>query len=185
MKKYLFLSLFFCFGTANANFTGGYGVSNWSQSLNGGTIDTSGAPSIIEIIGNDLIWDTPQDPANTDFTITALAEGMVSFDWEYSTEDDPEFDTFGWLLGDVYTQLSDDSLGQQQSGSTMFNVLAGDIFGFRVHSVDSVFGAATATISNFSAPASAPSPVPVPAAAWLFGSALLGFLGFSRRKVNT
>lgn len=30
----------------------------------------------------------------------------------------------------------------------------------------------------------APSPVPVPAAAWLFGSALLGFFGFSRRKAN-
>lgn len=30
----------------------------------------------------------------------------------------------------------------------------------------------------------APSTVPVPAAAWLFGSALLGFFGFSRRKVN-
>ena len=31
---------------------------------------------------------------------------------------------------------------------------------------------------------SAPSTVPVPAAAWLFGSALLGFFGFSRRKAN-
>ena len=30
----------------------------------------------------------------------------------------------------------------------------------------------------------APSTVPVPAAAWLFGSALLGFFGFSRRKAN-
>ena len=29
------------------------------------------------------------------------------------------------------------------------------------------------------------STVPVPAAAWLFGSALLGFFGFSRRKANT
>ena len=29
-----------------------------------------------------------------------------------------------------------------------------------------------------------PSTVPVPAAAWLFGSALLGFFGFSRRKAN-
>ena len=28
------------------------------------------------------------------------------------------------------------------------------------------------------------SPVPVPAAAWLFGSALLGFFGFSRKKAN-
>ena len=30
----------------------------------------------------------------------------------------------------------------------------------------------------------APSTVPVPAAAWLFGSALLGFFGFSRRKAK-
>ena len=29
------------------------------------------------------------------------------------------------------------------------------------------------------------SAVPVPAAAWLFGTALLGFFGFSRRKANT
>lgn len=29
-----------------------------------------------------------------------------------------------------------------------------------------------------------PSPVPAPAAAWLFGSALFGFFGFSRRKAN-
>jgi len=29
----------------------------------------------------------------------------------------------------------------------------------------------------------APSPVPLPAAAWLFGSALLGLIGYSRRKV--
>ena len=28
------------------------------------------------------------------------------------------------------------------------------------------------------------SPIPVPAAAWLFGSALLGFFGFSRKKAN-
>ena len=28
------------------------------------------------------------------------------------------------------------------------------------------------------------SPVPIPAAAWLFGSALLGFFGFSRRKAK-
>jgi len=38
--------------------------------------------------------------------------------------------------------------------------------------------------SNVTFQASAPSPVPVPAAAWLFGSALLGFFGFSRRKTK-
>ena len=33
-------------------------------------------------------------------------------------------------------------------------------------------------------PSGGPAVVPLPAAAWLFGSALLGFFGFSRRKAN-
>ena len=38
--------------------------------------------------------------------------------------------------------------------------------------------------ANFQFDLTDPSVVPVPAAAWLFGSALLGFFGFSRRKAN-
>jgi len=37
---------------------------------------------------------------------------------------------------------------------------------------------------GFSIGTASVSAVPVPAAAWLFGSALLGFFGFSRRKAN-
>lgn len=42
-------------------------------------------------------------------------------------------------------------------------------------------------VSRFGGPGfliGVPSTVPVPAAAWLFGTALLGFLGFSRRKAT-
>ena len=39
--------------------------------------------------------------------------------------------------------------------------------------------------ANFQFDLTNPSVVPVPAAAWLFGSALLGFFGFSRRKART
>jgi len=187
MKKYLILSLFLCFGTANANFSGGYDVSNWSQSLDGGIIDLSGAPDSINLISSNVDND---EPASTDFTIIALNDGVVSFDWSFSSRDEgPGFDPFGWLLNGAFTQLTVDGPNGSgpltQLGSTMFNVLAGDIFGFSARSIDSCCGAATTTISNFSAPDVSVSAVPVPAAAWLFGSALLGFFGFSRRKVNT
>ena len=40
-----------------------------------------------------------------------------------------------------------------------FNVLAGDSFGFRIFTVDNLFGRASVTISNFSAPIPEPSTV--------------------------
>ena len=181
MKKYLFLSLFLCFGTANANFSGGYDVNNWSESLDGGLIDLSGAPESILTISSDANIGA----TSTDFTIAALSDGMVSFDWDYRTNDEgPEYDPFGWLLNGTFTQLTDSRGAGAQSGSTMFAVVVGDIFGFSAMSTDSQLGSSLTTISNFSAPEVSVSAVPLPAAAWLFGSALLGFFGFSRRKAN-
>jgi len=40
------------------------------------------------------------------------------------------------------------------------------------------------TLIEFSPRYASPSPVPIPAAAWLFGSALVGLLGIARRKNN-
>ena len=193
MKKYLILILFLCCGTASANFSDGYEVANWSQSLDGGIIDLSGAPGQIEIISSD----SGNDDGNiflTNFTIAALADGVVNFEWDVfggggfgqgPVSDNP----FGWLLNGVFTQLTDNAGGDEQTGITMFNVLAGEIFGFSQGSLSE--GTVRTTISSFSAPLAVlvppplpPSTVPVPAAAWLFGSALLGFFGFSRRKAN-
>jgi hypothetical protein len=60
------------------------------------------------------------------------------------------------------------------------SVLAGHVIGFGVWSEDSEAGANLLTIENFSAPSI--SEVPIPAAAWLFGTALIGFVGMSRRR---
>jgi len=43
---------------------------------------------------------------------------------------------------------------------------------------------AKSVLSLDDAPLPNPNPVPVPAAIWLFGSALLGMLGFGRRKIK-
>jgi hypothetical protein len=49
-------------------------------------IDTSGAPASIEIVGGDL--GCSGGPCNIDFTIVAVASGLVSFEWGYETTDD-------------------------------------------------------------------------------------------------
>ena len=112
MKKYLFIYLAFFLGTANAapinNFTSDYDISNWTQSLNGGSIDTSGAPnSIIEVSSN-----SGGGSSNTDFTITSLDSGIVTFSWVYNTSDDDGsfYDPFGWLLNNSFTQVTTDDL---------------------------------------------------------------------------
>jgi hypothetical protein len=83
------------------------------------------------------------------------------FDWNYSTLDEPFFDPFDSLLNGNFTQLTNNGGGSPQNGTYMFNVLAGDIFGFRVATVDNIGGRATATISNFKAPTPVPEPTSV------------------------
>ena len=119
-----------------------------------------------------------------DFTIAAVASGLVSFDWAYETTDDPSFEHFGFLLNGFFTQLSNNSGGISQSGSEAFAVSLADVFGFRLDCTDCVFGPAFVTISDFSAPldAAAVAVVPEPSTLFLLGSGLLAWPVLARRK---
>lgn len=177
IKSALFLSLLMV-GSAQAAFVNAYDVANWTKTTNGGAISTSGAP-------NSVVFTSSNDGSNLnknqDLTIAATGSGIVSFTWNYVTSDSDgsTYDPFGWLLNGIFTQLTVDGSKKNQSGTVSFNVLAGNVFGFRANSLDSIFGAATTTVSNFNAP----NAVPVPAAIWLMGVPLMGMMGLKRKKV--
>jgi hypothetical protein len=135
-----------------------------------GSVDTSGAPTSITLIGSDT-WSGIQ--IFTDYTTLAVGDGLVSFSWDYITFDTagPTWDPFGYLLGGTFTQLTDNGGGQSQSGSASFSVLAGQTFGFRVVTIDGIYGPAQSTISSFEAPAAIPEPGTWAAAALLAGGA--------------
>ncbi|WP_249041337.1 HYR domain-containing protein, partial [Aequorivita antarctica] len=84
----------------------------------------------------------------TDFTVSVTEAAAVTFDWDYTTNDDPGFDSFGYLLNGTYTQLTNPGLGNQ-SGSAAVAVAPGDVFGFRSQTDDNLLGNNETVISNF------------------------------------
>ena len=156
-------------------FAGPYAPANWTQRIGGdGSINTNGAPGSIILNGSDNYSGL----RNVDFTITAPAAGIVSFDFNYVTNDDlAQFDPFGYVINGSFTVLTDPN-APDQSGSSTFSVLQGDVFGFRQGSTDSRFGRAYTTISNFNGPAPAP-PSSVPGPLPLLGAGAAW--GWSRR----
>ncbi len=158
-------------GPANAAFVNSYDVSNWTKTLNGGSINTINSPNSVSLTSSNVGTGN----RNQDFTIKAANTGLVTFNWSFVSKDKdgPKYDPFGILLNGVFTQLTSNAANKKnQSGNYSLHVNMGDIFGFRANSTDSALGAATTTISNFDAPEA----VPVPAAAWLFAVPMLAML---------
>ncbi|MFM6321705.1 MAG: PEP-CTERM sorting domain-containing protein [Microcystis panniformis] len=141
-------------------FQGPYAPINWTftNSNADGSVNTGGAPASISLTGGDNGSD---NFGTTDYTTTAAAAGTVTFDWDYSTADidGPFFDRFGYLLNGSFTQVTNNGGGVVQNGTSTFNVLAGDSFGFRIFTTDNISGRGSVTISNFSAPIPEPSTV--------------------------
>ena len=176
MKKTILAALMLASGMANAAFDGAYDVANWTKSTAGGSIITTAAPDLVSMISND---DDSGNQVFTDFTITAVSAGTVSFDWAYlnGDVDGSGLDPFGYLLNSTFTKLTvDDDFGAQ-SATSSFGVSAGDVFGFRIYATDSSFGPSYASIRGFSAPV----PEPETYAMLLAGLGLMGAV-VRRRK---
>lgn len=157
----LSFSIFLVF-SVQAQFSGSYATANWTltrPSPSNGSVNTSGAPNSIILTGSDGASATNVD---TDYTITTTATGTWSFNWSYHTYDTdalPQYDIAGVLINGVFTQLSSNSGGIDQSGTySGASIPAGTVIGFRVRATDNQFGNATFTISSFSPPT---EPLPI------------------------
>ncbi|MEB3277536.1 MAG: PEP-CTERM sorting domain-containing protein [Lyngbya sp.] len=163
-----------------SGFSDGYEVENWTFQNNNadGFVNTSNAPESITLTGGN---NGSGAFGSSWYTATSLADGLVSFDWSYITNDidGPNWDPFGYILNGVFTTLTSSGGGTNQSGSVSFAVLAGDLFGFGVNTTDNGLGAATVTVSNFEAPQSVPEPGTI---------AALGLIGLggllTKKKLN-
>lgn len=96
-------------------------------------------------------------PGTTDFLTTALAAGTVSFDFSYSSLDDPGFDFAGYVLGANFVPLADTD---GEFGSVMFPVNLGDTFGFEVDTQDNTGEPGILTVTNFTGPGASSVPEP-------------------------
>ncbi|MDB9423412.1 PEP-CTERM sorting domain-containing protein [Microcystis aeruginosa CS-564/01] len=134
-------------------FQDAYDPINWTltNSNADGFVDTSGAPASISLTGGNT---STGGFGTTNYTTTAAAAGTVTFNWNYSTNDSPNYDGFGYLLNGSFSLVT----SSPNNGTSTFNVLAGDSFGFRVYTTDNCCGRGSVTISNFSAPAPVPEP---------------------------
>lgn len=96
------------------------------------------------------------------YSTTAEQAGTIAFLWAYSTTDSAHFDRPQFVINGVTTDLMLDS--QQGNGGIQFDVMPGDVYGFRVLALDSCCGAGVLTITdpNFVPASPEPSPEPSP-----------------------
>ncbi|HKW91598.1 MAG TPA: PEP-CTERM sorting domain-containing protein [Methylomirabilota bacterium] len=175
---------------AQAAFIGDFDVSHWLTNnpplgipvAGGGTVDTTGAPNSIQLLGGNSGCSSGSGTCILTFTTSIGANGFISFHWDYvSTDrDGPGFDHFGVLLNGAFPQLSNDGGSSTQAGNSSFPVLAGDRFGFFINCTDCIFGPANVTISEFTEGDLAATPEP--GTILLLGTGLVGTLTALRRR---
>jgi T5SS/PEP-CTERM-associated repeat protein/autotransporter-associated beta strand protein len=138
-----------------SGFTGVFAPENWTFTSGGSPADFAWDATFTSFTFNGSN-DGSGQASDTLFTVNLADAYRVSFDWIYSTADNPAYDYAGYT-GGTFTQLSVNSAGMVQSGSTSSPVYFGvGPSGFYVSSFDNTFGAASITISNFSFTLAAP-----------------------------
>ena len=183
---------------AAVGFAGPWAPNTWTTSFVGdiappgptdnGTVDSSGAPNSITIIGGD-------DPNNPDGAFNSCVGGgffgceirfshaglgeLISFAWSYSTVDacGAQCDEFGVVLNGLEQILSDPGGLATQAGTFHTTSAALSSFGFFVSTLDGAGGLARVAISQFTT--TTPAAIPEPASMALLA---LGLVALALRR---
>ncbi len=148
------LLVFVC--NAKAQFSGRYAPARWTTFLSpvsNGSIDFSGAPNSVRIIGSDGANATN---VLTEITINTIAAGIWQFNWAYQTYDtynEAQWDLAYVTINGTYTQLSNNAGAVTQSGVfSGMNIPANSTITFGINATDNTYGSAELVISNFVPP---------------------------------
>lgn len=153
------------------------GVANaatWTlTNTNGGDGFVNAIPGGFDLFGAD---NGVGATSTTNLAVASVAT-TVTYNWVYTTNDccGSVYDPAGYVINDVFTQLSiDSSAGPgagDASGSITLNVGAGQDYGFYVNSTDSILGRADIAVTAVPEPAS-----------WALMMVGVGALGFALRR---
>ena len=133
-----------------SGFSGFYAPSLWNlYNGAGGNVNSTAAPASISITSGDNSSD-----GYTVFKRGVLSSSLsstITFDWNYSTGDGPNFDYPHYVINGVATLLPGYSTSgsNNQSGTATITIPAGQTFALDMYTVDGMFGAATTVFSNF------------------------------------
>lgn len=146
---------------AKAGFIGDYAVDLFTVTNRNGVGSVSSPDG-----GASLLISGPNDGSGlggfTDVTIIVAKSGLIQFQYTYSSLDLPGYDFAGYLLGTVFVPLADEN---GQSATVLVPVNQGQLFGFRIGTLDNTGEPGILTLTDFSAPTIAggnTSPVPEP-----------------------
>jgi hypothetical protein len=130
-------------------FQGVYAPSNWAlvNSNANGYVNTTNAPTSITLTGGN---NNSFSPGNTSYSFTFATNTTISFNWNYITSDIAFLDNPKIIVNGVATFMQGFSNvgSNNQSGTMIVNVLAGQTFAFNMYSFDNDAFSANVTISN-------------------------------------
>jgi hypothetical protein len=146
---------------------------------NGGDGFVNVFPNGFDLFGADDHAEGNGQSNLTTYTAVAGSNQTFNISWTYHTNDTdgPTFDPAGYLLNGALSQLTNSGGLDDQTGSFIISVLAGDTYGIYVSSSDSCCGRADISVTAADA-------TPLPAALPLFagGLGLIGLLARRRKQ---
>lgn len=129
-----------------------------------GTVTHNEDGSTTIVGANDPTPEQPRWNANTQITTTTDADETVGFLWSFYTTDAAYYDKPQYLDNGEWISLAEGN-AKEASGYLEVVLAAGDLFGFRVHSLDSCCGTGDLTIAVGSptpSPTASPEPTATP-----------------------